>query len=76
MLGVTVPSRAAMMRVCDGRPRHVECHFSGGGHLVADVPPDEVLTYGPPTLSFSDRGRLHIVLQACEIVCDPARPSK
>ncbi len=65
-----------MMRICDGRPRHVDCHFSGGGRLVVDVPPDEILTYGVPTLSFTDKGRVHVVVQACEIVCEAVGPNK
>ena len=60
---------AAQMRVCDRRLRHVDCSFSGGGHLVAEVPPDEILTYGSTTLAFSDHGRVRIVVGNCQIDC-------
>ena len=65
------PVAAMVNRVCDGRPRHIDCRFVGGSHLVADVPPGEILTYGTPTLVFSDQGRIRIVVGECEINCEP-----
>ena len=68
------PGAAAQMRVCDGRLRHVVCHWQGGDKLIATVPPDEILTYGPTTLSFTDRGRIRIVVGNCEIDCAGVTP--
>ena len=76
LLVATRPGAAMMNRVCDGRPRHVDCRFVGGSHLVADVPPGEILTYATPTLVFLDHGRIRIVVGECEIDCEPSRLDK
>ena len=70
---VTTPVTASSIRVCDGHVRHLICTFPGGRSFAYDVGPDEHLSYGPPTLSFTDKGRIHIVVQDCEIICEPER---
>ena len=76
ILLAAISGAAAQMRVCDGRSRHVDCHFQGGGRLVTVVPPGETLTYGTPTLSFGDRGHVHVVVGNCEIECPPAADAR
>ena len=59
------------LRTCDGRWRHVTCHWSGGDRASEfTVSPDEQLAYGPPSVALTDHGRIHLVVGACEISCD------
>ncbi len=69
------------LRTCDGRIRHVTCHWSGGDPRSEwTVPPGESLGYGSPSVTLTDHGRITMIVGNCAISCDappapdPAHP--
>ena len=71
----SAPASAGNLRTCDGRVRHVTCHWSGGDQPSDfDVPPEDHLGYGAPSVTLTDRGRITVVVGSCQISCDAPTP--